>query len=176
MSLTRRNFLRFVGAAAGAEAVHLTMQALDLPGAGAAHAAPPGLPAGSGKGTSVVILGAGISGLAAAYELSKAGYRCTSLEATGRAGGRNRTVRAGDWVEELGGRQRVDFGEADHLYANLGAARIPYHHRAILGYCREFGVELEVFTNDNRAALFHDRERFGGKPVAARQVITDTRG
>ena len=176
MSLTRRNFLQFVGAAAGAEAVHLTMQALDLAGAGAADAAPPRLPGGSGKGTSVVILGAGISGLAAAHELSKAGYRCTILEATDRAGGRNRTVRAGDTIEEFGGRQRVDFEEADHLYANLGPARIPYHHRAILGYCKEFGVELEVFTNDNRAALFHDRERFGGKPVTARQVITDTRG
>ena len=176
MSMTRRNFIQSLGAVAGVEAVYRTMQALGLSGAGEVYAATPDLPRGSGQGKRVVILGAGISGMAAAYELSKAGYRCTILEATGRAGGRNLTVRGGDVIEETGGRQRVGFDQGDHLYANLGPARIPYHHRAILGYCKEFGVELEVFTNDNRAALFHNRERFGGKPVAARQVITDTRG
>ena len=176
MTMTRRNFIQSLGAVAGVEAVHRTMQALGLSGMGEALAAAPDLPRGSGQGKSVVILGAGISGMTAAYELTKAGYRCTILEATGRAGGRNLTVRGGDVIEETGGRQRVDFDRRDHLYANLGPARIPYHHRAILGYCREFGVELEVFTNDNRAALFHNRERFGGKPVVARQVITDTRG
>ena len=176
MSMTRRNFIQSLGAVAGVEAVHRTMQALGLSGMGEALAAAPDLPSGSGQGKSVVVLGAGVSGMTAAYELAKAGYRCTILEATGRAGGRNRTVRGGDVIEELGGRQRVDFDRRDHLYANLGPARIPYHHRAILGYCKEFGVELEVFTNDNRAALFHNRERFGGKPVVARQVLTDTRG
>ena len=176
MSMTRRNFIQSLGAVAGVEAVHRTMQALGLAGVGEAAAATPDLASGSGQGKSVVILGAGISGMAAAYELSKAGYRCTILEATGRAGGRNLTVRGGDVIEETGGRQRVDFDRGDHLYANMGPARIPYHHRAILGYCKEFGVDLEVFTNDNRAALFHNRERFGGKPVTARQVVTDTRG
>ena len=176
MSMTRRDFIQSLGAVAGVEAVYRTMQALGLSGAGEAHAATLDLPPGSGRGKSVVILGAGISGMTAAYELTKAGYRCTILEATGRAGGRNLTVRGGDVIEETGGRQRVDFDQGDHLYANLGPARIPYHHRALLGYCKEFGVELEVFTNDNRAALFHNRERFGGKPVTARRVMTDTRG
>ena len=176
MDMTRRNFIQSVGAVAGVEAVYRTMQALGLSGAGEAHAAPLDLPQGSGRGKSVVILGAGVAGMTAAYELSKAGYGCTVLEATGRAGGRNRTVRGGDVIEETGSRQRVGFDQGGHLYANLGPARIPHHHRTILGYCKEFGVELEVFTNDNRAALFHDRERFGGRPVAARQVVTDTRG
>ncbi len=176
MSMTRRFFIQALGAVAGVEAVHRTMQALGLSGTSEAHAASPDLPRGSGRGRSVVILGAGISGMTAAYELSKAGYRCTVLEATGRAGGRNVTVRGGDVIEEFGVRQRVDFDRRDHLYANLGPARIPYHHRTILGYCKEFGVELEVFTNDNRAALFHNRERFGGKSVEARRVLTDTRG
>ena len=176
MSMTRRDFIQSLGAVAGVEAVYRTMQALGLSGAGEAHAAMIDLHPGSGRGKSVVILGAGISGMTAAYELAKAGYRCTILEATGRAGGRNLTVRGGDVIEETGGRQRVDFDRGDHLYVNLGPARIPYHHRALLGYCKEFGVELEVFTNDNRAALFHNRERFGGKPLTARQVTTDTRG
>ena len=130
---------------------------------------------GTGHGTKVVILGAGVSGLVAAYELSKAGYDCTVLEATDRAGGRNLTARSGDVIQEEDSRQWVDFDDADHLYVNLGPARLPYHHTTILGYCREFGVDLEVFTNDNRAAFFHNQDRFDG-PVTARQVMTDTRG
>ena len=175
-SMTKRGFLQSVGAAAGVGAVYRSMQAMGLTGTGVAHAAPLDLSRGSGRGKSVVILGAGISGMTAAYELSKAAYRCTILEATGRAGGRNLTARGGDVIEEVDSRQRVGFGDRDHLYANLGPARIPYHHRTILGYCKEFGVDLEVFTNDNRAAFFHNRERFGGGPVVARQVSTDTRG
>ncbi len=174
MRMTKRDFLHSVGAAAGVEAVYRTMQALGL--SGAAEAAPLDLPRGSGQGKSVVVLGAGVSGMTAAHELSKAGYHCTILEATGRAGGRNLTARGGDVIAEFDSRQRVEFDDREHLYANLGPARIPYHHRTILGYCKEFGVELEVFTNDNRAALFHNRDRFGGKPVEARRVVTDTRG
>ena len=123
-----------------------------------------------------MILGAGIAGMTAAWELSKAGYHCTLLEATGRAGGRSFTARGGDVLEETDSRQRAEFGGGDHLYANMGPARIPYHHRTILGYCKEFRVDLEVFTNDNRAALFHNRDRFGGEPVPGRRVMTDLRG
>ena len=176
MSMTRRNFIQSLGAVAGIEAVHRTMEALGLAGMSTVSAAAPDLPRGSGQGRSVVILGAGMAGMTAAFELGKAGYHCTILEATDRAGGRNLTVRGGDVIQETGGRQRVEFDRQDHLYANLGPARIPHHHRALLRYCKEFGVELEVFTNDNRAALLHNRDSFGGKPVAARQVIADTRG
>ena len=174
--LTKRRFLQSIGAVAGAGAVYRTMEALGLSGIGAAHAATPALPASSGAGKRVVILGAGISGMAAAWELSRAGYHCTILEATDRAGGRSFTARGGDVLEETDSRQRTGFGGEEHLYANMGPARIPYHHRTILGYCKEFGVDLEVFTNDNRAALFHNRDRFGGKPVPGRRVMTDQRG
>ena len=177
-TMTKRRFLQSIGAAAGAGAVYRTMEALGLAGIGAAHAATPApdLPAGSGKGRRIAILGAGLSGMIAAFELAKAGYHCTILEATGRAGGRSFTARGGDVLEETDGRQRVDFGGEDHLYANMGPARIPYHHRTILGYCKEFGVDLEVFTNDNRAALFHNRDRFGGEPLPGRRIMTDQRG
>ena len=176
MRLTKRQFLRLVGSAAGVAATYHTMNTLGLLGPESAKAAMPELPDGSGFGKRVVILGAGISGMTAAYELSKAGYHCTILEATARAGGRNLTARAGDVIHEVDSRQWVDFDHEDHLYANLGPARIPYHHRAILGYCKEFGVELEMFTNDNRAAFFHNAERFGGQPVVGRRVMTDQRG
>ena len=174
--MTKRSFLQSVGAAAGVGAVYRTMEALGLAQTGAARAAQPDLAPGSGEGKSVAILGAGIAGMAAAHELSRAGYRCTILEASNRAGGRNLTARNGDVIEEIDSRQQVNFGAEDHLYANLGPARIPYHHEAMLGYCKEFGVALEVFTNDNRAALFHNRERFGGRSVTARRVNTDMRG
>lgn len=176
MGMTKRDFLRSVGAVAGVGAAYHTMSAMGLLGPVMAQATAPELPLGSGYGKRVVILGAGISGMTAAYELSKAGFDCTILEATSRAGGRNLTVRGGDVIRETDNRQWVDFDQEDHLYANMGPARIPYHHRVILGYCKEFGVELEVFTNDNRGALFHNAEAFGGKTVAGRQVMTDLRG
>ena len=133
-------------------------------------------PPGRWQGKRVIILGAGIAGLTAAYELSKTGYGVTILEATARAGGRSLTVRGGDRITEFKSTQRVDFDDEAHLYANLGPARIPYHHQTILGYCKAFGVELEVFTNDNRAAFFQSPDSFDGKPVVARQLHTDQRG
>ncbi|MDE0059278.1 MAG: FAD-dependent oxidoreductase [Defluviicoccus sp.] len=175
-TVSKREFLQTLGAAAGVGAVWRGMEALGLARPGVASAAPPELPPGSGAGRSVAILGAGIAGMAAAYELARAGWRCTILEAAGRAGGRNLTVRAGDTLEEIGSRQRVRFSQEPHLYANLGAARIPHHHRTVLSYCKAFGVELEVFTNDNRAALYHDPERFGGRTVTARRAVSDIRG
>src|ERR1700709_25462 len=84
---TRRRFLEKVGAVGGAAAVYETMTALGLIGVPAAWAGPPELARGSGTGKKVVILGAGIAGLASAYHLRKAGYEVTILEAQKRAGG-----------------------------------------------------------------------------------------
>ncbi len=114
--------------------------------------------------------------MVAAYELSRAGWNCTILEASDRAGGRSLTVRGGDTLVEADSSQDVCFDSAGHLYANMGPARIPHHHTTLLGYCRDFGIDLEVFTNDNRAALFHNQDQFGGMPVTARRIHTDMRG
>src|SRR4051812_20124970 len=94
MSGTRREFLRKVAQAGGYRATYLTMQAMGLLGT-AALAEPLALEPGSSHSTKVVILGAGIAGLSAAYELGKAGYDCTVLEARDRVGGRNWTIRRG---------------------------------------------------------------------------------
>ena len=173
--LTRRFLLRAIGTAAGSAAAYRTMEALGMV---AASAKTPelNLPAGSGEGKRVVVLGAGIAGLAAAWELNQAGWDCVVLEAADRVGGRNLTARGGDILREGSLRQEVCFDREDYLYANLGPARIPYHHRALLGYCKAFGIDLEVFTNDNRAAVFHNNQSFAGQPVTARRVMTDTRG
>jgi monoamine oxidase len=94
MSGTRRDFLRQVAGAGGYRATYLTMQAMGLLGAAGAAAEPLALARGERHGTKVAILGAGVAGLSAAYELGKAGYDCTVLEARGRAGGRNWSVAA----------------------------------------------------------------------------------
>ncbi|MBV9734375.1 MAG: FAD-dependent oxidoreductase [Acidisphaera sp.] len=176
MSVTRRRLIHLVGRAGGISAAYRTMAAMGLLAAPAAYAGPPALPAGSGAGSKVLILGAGIAGMVAALELGRAGYDCTVLEARGRAGGRNWSLRASDVVEETGGRQPVAWDAGEHLYFNPGPARLPYDHQGILGYCRELGVALEVLCNDNRAAFMHDDAAFAGAPQRNGAVVNDTRG
>jgi monoamine oxidase len=133
------------------------------------------LPAGAGKNTKIVILGAGISGLVAAYEMGKAGFQCTVLEARERPGGRNWTIRTGTKVEFTDGTvQQCSFGEGQ--YFNAGPARLPSIHKTMLGYCKELGVQLEVEVNTSRSALLQNDNAFGGKPVELRTAINDTRG
>jgi monoamine oxidase len=174
--LTRRRFINLVGRAGGYAAAYSTMAAMGLLPVPSAYAGPPQLEPGSGRGVRVVILGAGIAGLTAAHELGKAGYACVVLEARERAGGRAWTLRGGDRVEETDSVQAVAWERAEHLYFNAGPARLPHHHAAILAYCREFGVPLEVIVNDNRNALSQHDQAFDGKPVRQRQVRGDIQG
>ena len=130
---------------------------------------------GDPKGASVVILGAGLAGMTAAYELGRAGYRVKVLEYNSRPGGRNWTIRGGDSYTELGGAtQRCLFDEG--LYLNPGPWRIPYHHHAILDYCRRFGVALEPFIQLNHNAYLHATDAFGGKPQRIREIKADFEG
>jgi len=73
--VSRRRFINLVGRAGGAAAMYGTLDAMGLLRGPGAEAAPP---AGSGRGTRVVVLGAGIAGLTAAHALGKAGY-CRQL-------------------------------------------------------------------------------------------------
>jgi monoamine oxidase len=114
--------------------------------------------------------------MAAAYEMRKAGYSCTVLEARDRSGGRTWTLRGGDKITETDSTQHVTWESQQDLYFNPGPARIAPHHTAILSYCRELDVPLEIMVNENRAALLQDDEAFGGKPQRVRRVISDTRG
>ena len=176
--LTKRQLLQYVGSAAGAAGVYRTMAALGMLGVSSLSGCSSGSAVSQsvGDGRRVVILGAGIAGLVAAYELDKLGYECTILEAAARAGGRSFTVRGGDVIEEFNSMQRVDFDDDDDLYANMGPARIPYHHQTILGYCKEFGVGLEVLVNDNRGALFQGPGFNGGMPTTGREIHAAQRG
>ena len=81
MAVTRRTLLTQLGAVGGASAVFLGMEALGLTRATPVGAENFVLPKQSGRGQSVVVLGAGIAGLVSAYELQRAGYQVTVLEA-----------------------------------------------------------------------------------------------
>jgi len=174
---TRRRFLETVGAAGGAAALYETMVAMGLIRVPEAFAGPPDLGPDHGKGQHVIILGAGIAGLTAAYELHKAGYKVDILEANHRAGGRSYTVRRGDSIVETTGTKQVcKFDEGPQMYLNAGPGRLPYHHTAILHYCNVLGVELEVYNMMTRANFFQTEDAWGGAAMTNRRIINDTRG
>jgi monoamine oxidase len=75
---------------------------------------------------SCIVIGAGLSGLAAAYELTKARWRVTVLEARERTGGRVLTFR---------------FPNAPHLYCELGGEWIGRGHKHMKALCNEFGLD-----------------------------------
>jgi monoamine oxidase len=147
---TRRDFITNVAAFGGS--VSAAMAALDL--APRARAATGSFSLdGPAHGTRVVILGGGVAGLCAAYELGQAGYECTVLEARSRPGGRVWTVRDGDRSTEAdGSTQTAAFG-AGH-YFNPGPARVPQFHLT-MDYYREFGIAVEQFGNVNMNAWYY---------------------
>lgn len=137
------------------------------------------LPAAPREGQSVLILGAGVSGLTAAFELSRLGYACTVLEAGDRTGGRNRTARTGDRLYEIGLTGTPELTHVcsfdSRLYLNLGPGRIPYHHRRVLKYCQELQVALEPYVMETTANLVRSSK---GPSVRwhNRRAANDTRG
>lgn len=173
MGLSRRSFLHRLGAAGGYGAAYSAMTALGLMATTATAA--PVLPAQAGRGKSVVILGGGICGLASAYELERAGFKVTLLEARDRLGGRNWTLRGGSKVQ-MNGEADQTVGFSEGIYMNAGPARIPSHHQGLLGYCKTLGVPLEVEVNASRSAYFLGEGSNGGKPIQMRQGVNDTRG
>lgn len=171
--LSRRGLLEALG---GVGAATLTLNALGLLPVPTALAAAPVLPAGSGSGKTVAVLGAGIAGLVTTLLLRRAGYRCIVLEARLRPGGRVWTLRGGDTIEEIDSRQTVAWESDPDLYFNAGAARLSHRHVGILGYCRELGVALEPFINDNRSGLVQIDSEFGGQPQTMAHLQADLRG
>jgi monoamine oxidase len=86
----------------------------------------------------IVVVGAGLAGLCAAYELENRGHRVTLLEADQHhVGGRARTLRFGDG-----------------LYGEAGAMRIPERHDITRRYVREFGLTLRTFILSNPQAYY----------------------
>src|ERR1043165_8278571 len=89
----------------------------------------------------IIIIGAGMAGLSAGYELTQLGHEVTILEARARPGGRVHTLR-----------ERFD----DGLYAEAGAARIPEDHNLTLKYVKLFNLPLEPMYPSQLSALRFD--------------------
>ena len=170
---SRRALLTRIGAGVGGAAVYRLMTSLGF-ASESTYKGPIRLE-GDPRGASVLVLGAGLAGMTAAYELRRAGYKVQVLEFNARPGGRNWTVRGGDAYTELGGaRQVCRFDEGQYL--NPGPWRIPHHHYAVLDYCRRFGVALEPFVQLNHNAYFHKPGAFGGTPQRVREIKADYSG
>ncbi|MCA1588218.1 MAG: flavin monoamine oxidase family protein [Chloroflexi bacterium] len=98
----------------------------------------------------VVVIGAGLAGLVAAFELKRRGHRPILLEAQNRVGGRVYTLRS----------------FAPGLYAEAGAMRIPRAHDLTIGYCELFGLEMRPFVMGNPRGLVH----VGGVRMTAQEA------
>lgn len=175
MTLTRRSLLTAAAQIGGAGAVAEALTLWDFLKPAPALAARLTLPPDAGRRKTVVILGAGVAGLCAAYELDQAGYDCVILEASQRAGGRSLTVRRGDSFKEEGFEaQTCTFDEGQ--YFNAGPGRIPHHHVHFIDYCRKFGVALQPYIFASRANLVHSGYLGNGRTVQARQAYYDLQG
>jgi len=171
--MDRRQLLAMIGRATSAAVMYQAM--ISLGHAAESDFQGPIRLEGDPRGASVVILGAGVAGMTAALELSKAGYKVQVLEYRDRAGGRSWSLRGGDTYTELGGFTQT-CGFDNGLYINPGPWRIPYHHRALLHYCKTLGVKLEPFVELNANSFLHSSAAFGGKPQRFRHVMADFNG
>src|ERR1051326_2381744 len=132
MPITRRDFIKTGALAAGAALIRLPLVS--------AAVAP----------KKIIIIGAGLAGLSAGYELSQAGHDITILEARARPGGRVHTLR-----EPF----------SDGLYAEAGAARIPDNHDLTLKYVKLFDLSLEPMYPSQLSALRVDEASKRDVPI-----------
>src|SRR6476646_7193035 len=123
MPITRRDFIKTGALAVGASLIRVPLVS--------AAVAP----------KKIIIIGAGMAGLSAGYELIQLGHDVTILEARGRPGGRVHTLR-----------EPFD----DGLYAEAGAARIPENHNLTLKYVKQFNLPLEPMYPTQLSALRFD--------------------
>jgi monoamine oxidase len=141
-SLSRRDFLRLSLVAAGALAFRPRPAANPI------------------TAPRIVIVGAGLAGLACAYELRKAGYTAQVYEASDRIGGRCWTIRGA-----------FDQGQiAEH-----GGELIDQGHTAVRHLAQELGLKLDnlLQAEKNGADPFY---YFDGAPYTYAQAVADLNG
>jgi tryptophan 2-monooxygenase len=116
-------------------------------------------PAGIGSipaarhGTEVAIIGAGIAGIVAAYELMKLGLRPQIYEA-----------------DRIGGRMRSEpFKDGDGAFAELGAMRFPPSSTSLFHYIDKVGLRTADFPNPLTEAAHSTLIELGGQEYYARR-------
>ncbi|CAN5731033.1 flavin monoamine oxidase family protein [soil metagenome] len=112
-----------------------------------------GLDGATRRKRRVVVVGAGLAGLAAGFELKRQGHDVIILEAQNRVGGRIHTIRS----------------FAPGLYAEAGGMRIPRVHDLTLRYCELFGLPMRPFVMGNPKGLVH----VGGVRMTAQEADAD---
>jgi monoamine oxidase len=123
-----------------------------------AGAAPVWTPVAHGaQGSRVLIVGGGLAGLTAAYELAKAGVRATVVEGSPRVGGRCWTERA---------------AFADGQVAERGGELIDTTHEAIRAMAQAFELPLDDLTAAEPAGS-EPVAWFDGKPYRAADINRD---
>jgi monoamine oxidase len=112
----RRNFLKILGSASAGVALSSNSFA-------------------QRRKKSAVIIGAGLSGLAAAYKLKNAGWSVTVLDARNRIGGRVLSY---------------SFPQNSNLVCELGAEWVGESHERIKALCRDFKIPLQKHQFEDR--------------------------
>ncbi len=103
------------------------------------------LPPGGCKGINIGIIGGGIAGLSAAFELRKLGLDITIFE---------------QQKERIGGRiYTYYFDENKRFYGELGAMRIPVSHEATWKYINQFKLRTTPFIQNNDNAFIYVRNK-----------------
>jgi monoamine oxidase len=95
-----------------------------------------------GASKKVIIVGAGLAGLSAAYELTQAGHEVTMLEARARPGGRVYTLR-----EPF----------SDGLYSEAGAMNVFDNHHWTMKYIKHFDLTLDPVAPSSLSSLLYIR-------------------
>jgi len=171
--MRRRDLLALIGTAAGS-AVMVPRDDQPGPGRGI-HLCGADPARWRPKGASVLILGAGLAGMAAALELRKAGYRVQVLEYGNRAGGRCWTLRGGDTYTELAARHRT----ANSIRASISIparGAFPTITMPCSTIARASRSRSKPFIQVNTNAWLHFQQVLRRRPQRYRHVQADFNG
>ncbi len=115
----------------------------------------------------VVVIGAGIAGLAAARVCAEAGLKVLVLEASARVGGRIRTLRAGDEVVELGA--EFVHGKPPELLALIAEAGLTAYERTGAFLVGMDGAFAEL--DEDRGGVLEQLKSYAGEDCSFAQYV-----